>query len=25
MPQQALNWEVPGFGKGPSRPRTNKR
>jgi len=25
IPQQALNWEVPGFKRGPGRPRTNWR
>jgi len=25
IPQQALYWEVPGFKRGPGRPRTNSR
>ena len=25
IPQQALHWEVPGFKRGPGRPRTNWR
>jgi len=24
IPQQALHWEVPGFKRGPGRPRTNR-